>query len=127
MYNDEDPGGAEHWTYPHAKGVLAFDAQGSAGWWLLHSAPRYPAAPDAAGFEKLQRPQTAFAQHFLCLSLGAAGLEAALQQQLVSRPFVYSARLAHPEQAPPSAAAEPVVAQHRGGAAGAAARCRLHH
>jgi len=67
MWNDDDPGGEEHWEAAHSKGVAAFDASGR-GFWLQHSVPRWPAAPGADGFDRIQRAQTVFAQHLACFS-----------------------------------------------------------
>lgn len=73
LYNDEDPGGAEHWEYAHAKGAVAFDAHGRAVW-LQHSIPRWPADPKqrGPGFDAVLRPQSVFAQHAACFTFGGA-------------------------------------------------------
>ena len=42
QYNDEWPDDNKHGTGAHAKGVLGFDAGSSAGFWLIHSVPRFP-------------------------------------------------------------------------------------
>lgn len=61
LYNDEDPPGREWWLSAHAKGVAAFGASG--GFWLVHSAPRFPAPPsEGPGFSRLMPPQSVFGQ-----------------------------------------------------------------
>lgn len=104
FYNDEDPGGGEHFTYAHAKGVLVAGQHG--GFWLQHSAPRYPRPPDTPDFATLEQPQSVYGQHFACMSLPAAGIEAVAQSLAITRPHVYVHAL------PPSlAAAYPQLAK----------------
>jgi hypothetical protein len=99
MYNDADPGGTEHWSFAHAKGVVAFSATGQ-GWWLTHSAPRYPDDPSNVNFTQVQRPQTVFAQHFFCISLAGPALEQLFQLLLISQPYCYSHRVVNTDVAP---------------------------
>lgn len=62
LYNDDDPPGREWWEAAHAKGTAAFGADG--GFWLVHSAPRYPRPPREAraNFSQLLPPQSVFGQ-----------------------------------------------------------------
>jgi deoxyribonuclease-2 len=99
MYNDADPAGVEHFDYAHAKGVAAFSSSSSSssrylGFWLVHSAPRFPQEPSQAGFDQLNRSQAVFGQHFSCVSLaGAESINAVAQLLLVAGPYIYSSSL----------------------------------
>jgi deoxyribonuclease-2 len=110
MYNDADPAGVEHFDFAHAKGVAAFSSSNSSsylGFWLVHSAPRFPQEPTAASFDLLNKSQAVFGQHFTCISLaGAASVNAVAQLLLVAGPYIYTSSL--PEAA---AAAFPVWQQ----------------
>ncbi|KAF8072694.1 Plancitoxin-1 [Scenedesmus sp. PABB004] len=98
-YNDDPPRGAEHFDAAHAKGVIAAGLHaaapgGVAGFWLTHSAPRFPDDPRAGpGFADLAPPQSVFAQHFACFSLAAPGLAGAAELLRTSAPFVSSSAL----------------------------------
>jgi len=92
MYNDADPAGYEHWAYAHAKGVVTFS--NSTGFWLIHSAPRFPLQPTAANFSQLARPQTLFGQHFFCLSFNSSTAIAAVSEHLLAAgPYIYAQQL----------------------------------
>ncbi|KAF6259523.1 deoxyribonuclease II [Scenedesmus sp. NREL 46B-D3] len=101
VYNDADPAGVEHFEFAHAKGVAAFSSSNSIsggsgflGFWLVHSAPRFPQHPSLPGFDQLNRSQAVFGQHFSCLSLaGAESVHAVAQLLLVAGPYIYSSRL----------------------------------
>ncbi len=71
MYNDEFPNGTSSETAAHAKGVVAFDA--TSGFWLVHSVPRFPPAPDppSASATNYSFPVTGlrYGQTMLCISL----------------------------------------------------------
>lgn len=65
MYNDEMPNGTSSEAAAHAKGVVAFDAE--SGFWMTHSVPRYPPAPDD-GYS-YPTTGTRYGQTVLCVSL----------------------------------------------------------
>jgi len=65
MYNDQPPEGDESGTLGHTKGAVAFD--GTSGFWLVHSVPRYVSEPK----DGYSYPATAtrYGQTMLCLTL----------------------------------------------------------
>ena len=65
MYNDETPDNKTSSSYGHTKGVIA--ANGTEGFWLIHSVPSFPPEPD----DGYSYPSSGlrYAQSFLCLSL----------------------------------------------------------
>jgi Deoxyribonuclease II len=65
MYNDELPNGTTSQSAAHAKGVVAFDR--SAGFWMLHSVPRYP--PDSGATYSYPVTGFKYGQTVLCLTL----------------------------------------------------------
>ena len=65
MYNDELPNGTTSQSAAHAKGVVAFDR--SAGFWMLHSVPRYP--PDSGATYSYPVTGFKYGQTLLCLTL----------------------------------------------------------
>lgn len=72
MYNDEFPNGTSSETSAHAKGVVAFDGQ--SGFWLVHSVPRFPPAPDGGppgtkGNYSYPTTGLRYGQTMLCVSL----------------------------------------------------------
>ena len=72
MYNDEFPNGTSSATAAHAKGVVAFDGQ--SGFWLVHSVPRFPPAPDGGppgtkGNYSYPTTGLRYGQTMLCVSL----------------------------------------------------------
>jgi deoxyribonuclease-2 len=98
VYNDADPAGVEHFEFAHAKGVAAFSSSSNSssylGFWLVHSAPRFPQDPSVPGFDQLNRSQAVFGQHFSCISLaGAESISAVAQLLLVAGPYIYSSSL----------------------------------
>lgn len=76
-WNDDLPPGAvalkANVSTGHSKGVIGGDAGG--GFLLQHSWPEFP-DPSATAFS-LGDASTTYGQHFLCISLGSAALEAA--------------------------------------------------
>ena len=62
------------------------------GFWLQHSAPKFPQA-GAANYSGIQHPQQLFGQHFACFSLGTAALETVARTVQTSFPLVYSRHL----------------------------------
>lgn len=66
------------------------------GFWLQHSAPKFPGAPGGSplrSYSGIAPAQQLFGQHFVCLSLGADGIEAVARSLQTSFPFVYSRRM----------------------------------
>eukprot|EP00877_Chromochloris_zofingiensis_P014888 jgi/Chrzof1/9653/Cz04g11030.t1 len=88
LYNDEDPAGFEHFEYAHAKGVVAFSS--SLGFWLGHSAPRFPWPPVVSNFSQLARAQSVFGQHFFCVSVNSSAIPSLAQLLLATGPYIYS-------------------------------------
>jgi deoxyribonuclease-2 len=66
MYNDEPPSGAKDGSRAHAKGVLGLGSD--AGFWLIHSTPRFPAAQSSGSFNFPYDEHT-YGQSFMCLSV----------------------------------------------------------
>lgn len=102
LYNDENPESglaakaasnasslrsADWVKYGHTKGVLAFD--GSTGFWLVHSVPRFPQANDWSYPED----ETIYGQSFLCVSLDAGGIEDVGGLLVLNKPSVYASNL----------------------------------
>merc|ERR1719468_514378 len=85
LYNDEDPSGSTSSTRAHSKGVILFD--GSKGFWLVHSFPKWPAAKES-GYQGM--PSTTYGQSFLCMSFSISELEDIAKIQLVQWPQIYS-------------------------------------
>jgi hypothetical protein len=64
------------------------------GFWLVHSAPRFPRPPGEPDWTVLQPPQTVFGQHFSCFSLASNSSIAAVSDVLLAAgPYIYSSRL----------------------------------
>ena len=82
LWNDQSPSDEERGEveepYPyfaHSKGVLAMD-DGGGGFFLSHSAPRFPNDPEKdSSYAGLALAQQRFSQHFLCVSLDGGGME----------------------------------------------------
>ncbi|KAK9804485.1 hypothetical protein WJX73_008867 [Symbiochloris irregularis] len=92
MYNDEPPTSfcAQCWspTLAHAKGVIAFNRGG--GFWLMHSAPKFPDSPANSSYGGIYPSQMKHAQNFLCISLNATFLDAIGHVLQVTNLFIYS-------------------------------------
>ena len=69
-------------------GVLGFDEAG--GFWLLHSAPKFPDSPANKSYGGIYRSQTIHAQAFLCISLSAATTDAIGSLLQVTNLYMYS-------------------------------------
>lgn len=92
MYNDEDPGGTEHFTFGHQKGILFLDAH--AGVFVQHSAPQWPRSPDSGDdFSRLHQPQSVYGQHFFCVALAGDSMESLAGLLAVSRPHIHAFRM----------------------------------
>jgi hypothetical protein len=90
-----------------AQGVVAFtrtrnssssrnnsSSSSVAGFWLVHSAPRFPAAPGSPSWTDLLHAQSVFGQHFSCFSLGGSSSIAAVADALLAAgPYIYSSQL----------------------------------
>lgn len=84
MYNDQTPAGKSSGTMAHAKGVVFFD--GTQGFWLLHSLPKYP-ADRSTGYDGLSDER--YGQSFHCLTLTTDQLDTIGAQLQVYRPLFY--------------------------------------
>ena len=86
MYNDEPANAPVDMERGHTKGVVSTD--GTAGYWLIHSVPKFPPAIGADyGY-----PHTGmmYGQSFLCISLNATQMETVARQLLFNEVTVYS-------------------------------------
>lgn len=83
MWNDEHPDGKKPSDVAHQKGVLFFD--GSSGFYLIHSAPQFPASKGPYSY-----PDTAvnYGQSFLCLSLKADSIQSVITDLTITRPSI---------------------------------------
>ena len=87
MYNDQDPAtGTVHSSFGHTKGVWGFDS--STGFWLTHSVPRFPPSPYT-----YPDSETQYGQSFLCVSLTTTTINAAAQNLLFNKPYVFQSQL----------------------------------
>ena len=73
LYNDAFPNGTVSITSAHAKGVLASDD--SQGFWLVHSAPKFPTPPSLTAYQGLPLPEHKYGQSFLCVSFARQQLD----------------------------------------------------
>ena len=69
-YNDEQPFGDSSRKYGHTKGFVLSD--GTLGFWLVHSVPKFPSCP-----EKYQFPKSGwkYGQIFMCVSIKDSNLD----------------------------------------------------
>jgi len=89
MYNDQKPSGDTTTTYGHTKGVIGFD--GTSGFWLIHSVPRWPVPyGEAYSFPEFER---IYGQNFLCISYDFARMNDVGYQLLFSRPWIYDSNI----------------------------------
>lgn len=79
MYNDEPPDSSPSSYRAHAKGVLALNS--SAGFWLLHSVPKFPAPPPAPFV--FPHPEQRLGQSAFCLTLITKDVESCLAPSLM--------------------------------------------
>jgi len=90
LYNDQPPeNNSTNPSFGHTKGVMIFDRNG--GFWLLHSAPRWPPAFGKTYVFPL--PQTVNGQSFLCTTIGTSALETVASGFLINKPVVYDSNL----------------------------------
>eukprot|EP00457_Paulinella_chromatophora_P007313 gb/GEZN01007336.1/.p1 GENE.gb/GEZN01007336.1/~~gb/GEZN01007336.1/.p1 ORF type:complete len:380 (-),score=40.91 gb/GEZN01007336.1/:236-1375(-) len=66
LYNDESPNGKDSSSRGHTKGVVGLNPE--AGFWLIHSLPKYPAFIKD-GFQGWGHASQTYGQSFLCVSL----------------------------------------------------------
>ena len=83
LYNDETPDGKTSSSHAHSKGVVLFD--GTSGFWLVHSFPKWPAFPTYAGLSS-----DTYGQSFFCMSFRASELEKIAAIQALQGPLVYA-------------------------------------
>lgn len=71
MYNDELPNGTTSGElHAHAKGVVAFDWTYQTGFWMIHSVPRFPPAPDGPSSRYAFPPSgLIYGQTMICVTL----------------------------------------------------------
>lgn len=97
MWNDEFPGGDPPvWEGgAHAKGVLGLDQ--SSGFYLLHSVPKFPAAPcvncpDGIGngsYTGIALAQQLYGQSFMCMTMPTSELDKVAQMAIDEEAWVY--------------------------------------
>lgn len=89
FYNDEPSNNVKQSSSKgHTKGVICFNMATNTGFWMIHSAPKFPL------LGKYSFPKTAIgnAQSFLCITLDADTLKAIAGQMIVTQhPNVYAA------------------------------------
>jgi len=89
MYNDQNPDGSQTSTYGHSKGVVGFD--GTSGFWLIHSVPRWPEPHgEAYAFPDNER---IYGQNFICITLDISQMDDIGYQMFFTRPWVYDSNL----------------------------------
>lgn len=86
MYNDETPDGHTTSSRAHSKGVMLFD--GTKGFWLIHSFPKWPSGVGVGNYEGLS--STTYGQSFMCVTFGLQELEAIAEIQQIQYPLIYS-------------------------------------
>lgn len=89
LYNDERPDGkSDVGSFGHTKGVLAWDSVTKAGFWLLHSWPKFPVIGAVVA------PTPDYGQTFLGLSVDSLTLQSiATQMMACQNPQVYDCRI----------------------------------
>jgi len=88
MYNDESPDDVSHNSYGHLKGVLGFDR--TAGFWLVHSVPRYPLGPaSTSSYQGYPDYANVYGQSFLCVSYDFSQINLIAGGLLIDKPYVY--------------------------------------
>eukprot|EP01133_Synstelium_polycarpum_P008399 gene8399-9880_t len=87
MYNDQPPNNEASSTYAHSKGSLAFSS--TAGFWLIHSTPRFPLDPTTDHYA-FPENEIKNGQSYLCISLAASQFSSVVGRLFVNRPYIYS-------------------------------------
>jgi len=95
FWNDEHPGAnTVDSPWAHAKGAVAFDAQG--GFWLTHSVPKFPNTVTHGLAHAWDDASAKYGQVFLCITVGVAALQQIGEAMLVNRVSVYDATASAP-------------------------------
>ena len=68
--------------------MLGFNPDG--GFWLIHSAPKFPDSPANASYGGIYPSQTIHAQSFVCISLDAATLDEVSDLLQITDLYIYS-------------------------------------
>lgn len=90
-WHNTDPNGI---NYGHTKGLLALQLSTKGGFYLQHSAPAFPFNHTASPpYWHFPYSQAIFAQHFLCVSLGASQVEAVASVAKYYYAYVYEANI----------------------------------
>jgi len=88
LYNDQPPGtSASPSGYGHLKGVMVYDQ--NAGFWLVHSTPRFPNAPSRNNTYGYPGPQHTYGQSFLCINFDTQTLNMIASGLLVDKPYIF--------------------------------------
>eukprot|EP00929_Paragymnodinium_shiwhaense_P034433 TRINITY_DN18737_c0_g2_i1.p1 TRINITY_DN18737_c0_g2~~TRINITY_DN18737_c0_g2_i1.p1 ORF type:complete len:341 (-),score=60.28 TRINITY_DN18737_c0_g2_i1:445-1467(-) len=89
MWNDEPPHKSEVLApRAHAKGIFAFD--GSSGFWLTHSLPKFPAPADQGGPD-YDTPSDRYGQSYHCITIDQNAVSALMDLFSVDEFVVYDA------------------------------------
>jgi len=88
-FNDEHPDGYVQFDGAHAKGVVAWDTTTKTGFYIMHSAPKFPIVDDDKVTPTLQKNALKYGQNFFCVTIDESGLEAIQKNLAVSYPSVY--------------------------------------
>lgn len=72
-------------------GVLGFDKE-NGGFWLMHSAPKFPDSRANSSYGGIYPGQTLHAQAFVCISLNATVLDSIAGLLQITDLFIYSPR-----------------------------------
>lgn len=73
VYNDAPPNGPTTFTEGHSKGMVV--ANSDAGFWLVHSVPKFPQLPYQNNSYTYPENGLIFGQSFLCMSMTAEELD----------------------------------------------------
>ncbi|XP_043230834.1 plancitoxin-1-like [Amphibalanus amphitrite] len=114
FYNDQWPDGTTSGTEGHTKGVVAFE--GSQGFWMIHSVPRFPPAPRKS--KEYSYPSNGYThgQSLLCITFPTSELTKVNKQVSLNEPYCYDSKdsdiLCRPKQARENAGG-PYFPSHR--------------
>lgn len=88
-FNDQFPNGKTYSSKAHAKGVIVFEPEKNAGFYIMHSTPKFPAIDDFTVSPKLPQSGWVYGQNYLCITIDNDGLSNILSSLSVSQPNVY--------------------------------------